>query len=42
MPRKRHLFRWANSGVPDGVWPDGSIQNDSGLPQGLSGCSEAG
>ena len=34
MARKRHLFRWANGGVPDGVWPDGSVQNDSGLPQG--------
>ena len=36
MARKRHLFRWANGGVPDGVWPDGSIQNDSGLSQGLA------
>ena len=38
MARRRALFHkacWVNGSVPDGVWPDGSIQNDSGLPQGL-------
>ena len=33
--------RSANGGVPRGVSPNGSIQNDSGLPQGPPGASGA-
>jgi len=31
-----HNCRRANGGVPGGVSPNGSIQNDSGLPQAPS------